>query len=149
MNIRNFFNSKSKKLNLSHAKNLFAMSTVDGECSKSETEFITRLCFNMGLTQKDIQNVLLNGKKIPFVLPPNRFETKQQFYELVFLMMLDGKIKRSEMDLCVNFAKKLGFQEEAVIIYKRAILEYDNSGLSKADIIAEIDNKYGDMLEDF
>ncbi|MBY0425995.1 MAG: TerB family tellurite resistance protein, partial [Cytophagales bacterium] len=48
-----------------------------------------------------------------------RFE---QIYELVQMMMADGKIHEQEMDFCVDVATKLGFRKAIVGIVVRKIV---------------------------
>ena len=116
------FESKKTKRIKTHLKNLIVLALADGNISAEELEILKRVGKKVGLNESDIKSFIGNPTSLKIELPDNDAERFDQIYELVQMMMADGKIHDEEMEFCVDVATKLGFRKAIVGIVVRKIV---------------------------
>lgn len=85
---------------------IIKLSDADHRIDQNEARFIHDLASKLGLTEEDVTNIHDHPEELRFTLPDNMLERMQQFYHLLFLMGIDGKITTEEREMC----RKLGFR---------------------------------------
>jgi uncharacterized tellurite resistance protein B-like protein len=116
------FESKKTKRIKTHLKNLIVLALADGNISAEELEILKRVGKKVGLNEGEIKSLIGNPASLKIELPDNDAERFDQIYELVQMMMADGKIHDEEMEFCVDVATKLGFRKAIVGIVVRKIV---------------------------
>lgn len=114
MSILEIFDWRNKKERLSHMRNLIVLSLSDNTPSREEFEIITKVGARIGLEEADLKRILERPESIDFIAPQNDDERIEQLYDMVAVMMVDGKIDSREVDYCKSIAIKLGFMPEVI-----------------------------------
>jgi uncharacterized tellurite resistance protein B-like protein len=108
MGILDLFQSKEKKEKLSHLKRLVALSAADGQVTNQELVAIASICEREGLSANQFEKLVKNPSSIELVQPKDYATKIKYLTDLVYLMMCDGKIDKSEIALCKGAAKEMG-----------------------------------------
>ena len=114
MNILEIFDGRDKEERLSHIRNLIVLSLRDDTPSKEEFEIIKNVGTRIGLTETDLKRILERPESIEFIAPKDDDERIEQLYDMVAVMMVDGKIDSREINYCKTVAIKLGFVPEVI-----------------------------------
>ncbi|WMJ73079.1 TerB family tellurite resistance protein [Cytophagaceae bacterium ABcell3] len=133
-----FFETKKTKHQKSHLRNLIALAKTDGFMSDSEIEYIFRVGDKMGLKYEDTQAVLEDVSVYDFVKPSNDDERFNEIFNLVQLMLVEGKIEDAEMDFCIEIARKSGVRPAIAGVLVRKITMDLMKGLNKETIKAQV-----------
>ena len=120
------FESKKTRAEKSHLKNLILLAMADGSLSPSECEVIYKIGAVRGLKEDEISELFENRQsedKTELGTPLTDTERYDQLFDLVTVMLADGKVADSEMDFCINVAQGLGFSKafSGVIVNKIAM----------------------------
>ena len=70
-----------------------------------------------------------------FVVAKDQKERVRQMIDMIFMMMVDGKIDQREMDICTSIGARLGFNPSGIRILVDKIVDAINKGNSEAQII--------------
>lgn len=93
----------------SHMKNLIEMAIVDGSFDLIEHDLLIKIAERNQIEESQLRSIHDNPNKIPFILPVDKQERFNQFYDLVHMMYIDKTIHPEEMKLCNIFATKFGY----------------------------------------
>ncbi len=138
MFLSNLFESSAKKKVKSHLTNLAALAKSDGSLHAKEKEFLEKLASRNGI-DKSYLNDLINGSKShQLVIPDNNSERFDQIFDLVQMMLADGILDESEMELCQQIAVKFGIRKPASGILIRKIAAGIKEGKSQQTVKAEV-----------
>lgn len=91
----------------SHIKNLISVALADGHLAEEEWALLSRVAQRLKMSTEEIQNIRNNPADVQFVVPKKYKEKIRQVNDLVALMMVDGDIDQSELELCKKIALKL------------------------------------------
>lgn len=122
----------------SHLKNLVAIAFADQHMERSESDLLYRVLDRLQLDGKEVIAIMAKPEKIAFVPPTDPKEQFAQIYELVNMMLVDGKIDRRELIICKNFSLRLGFSEEEVEKLIRFIVDAISEGHSKEETLNKL-----------
>jgi uncharacterized tellurite resistance protein B-like protein len=101
----------SRKQNKEHFKHLIQVAIADGNINDSEMLLLHQLGGKMGFTEPEIID-LIESTKNEAVVPPYELSKRfEQMYEIVKMILADGKIDNNEMRLATRLAIKYGFGE--------------------------------------
>ncbi len=114
MSILEIFDGRDKEERLSHIRNLIVLSLRDDTPSKEKFEIIKNVGTRIGLTETDLKRILERPESIEFIAPKDDDERIEQLYDMVAVMMVDGKIDSREINYCKTVAIKLGFVPEVI-----------------------------------
>jgi len=134
MGLQELFESFDKRKRKSHFKNLLAVAMSDGKLDNIEFDYIMTLAEKCYMSQEEVQRVIDFPEQISFYAPKTNKERFDQIYDLVCVMLIDGKIDERERSLCKMFAIKLGFR--TAIVDKLIIDIIDNAILGIAKDVA-------------
>jgi uncharacterized tellurite resistance protein B-like protein len=118
------FETKKARTEKTHLRNVITLAKADGKLSKSELNLIYKIGEARGLKNDEIQDLL--QEIIPssdIVLPNNDTERFNQIFDLVELMLADGRVADQEVDFCIEIAEKFGFSKAfaGVVVNKIAM----------------------------
>ena len=147
-----FYRQKQKE-RLKHLgifQNLYLIAAADGYIDPQEQQLLLEVARNLGLSQRDINHVIDHPEGLDFVIPDGEEERYFSLKNLVYMMVVDGKIDQKEYDLCLDFARRVGLDQEDVEVI---ITEYETMQAERAaeqDDIEEINlNTYLDVYHAF
>ena len=132
------FESKEKKKVKSHLVNLAALANSDGSMHDKEREFLEKLAGKNGIDKEALSGLLRNTKSHQLVIPDNNSERFDQIFDLVQMMLADGILEDSEMELCQQIAVKFGIRKPASGILIRKIAAGIKEGKSQQTVKSEV-----------
>lgn len=103
-----------RKIKLEHFKNLVAVAAADGYLNFREREFLTDRAEEAGLSEEEIEAMLLDAEKLRYMVPFNQVEREEQLNDAIFMSIIDGEIAEEEYQLCLCIAEKLGLKKDLV-----------------------------------
>lgn len=109
-----FFESREKKERKTTVMNVIAIMLADGEISDGERECLAQVCERVGMPEAELRELLAHPERIKFTPAKDEEGRLAQLADIVMMMMADGEISESEMDLCIGIAMLLGFPASAV-----------------------------------
>lgn len=104
-----FYQKKQAELagHLAIFQNLYLIAAADGHISEQEKDLLLEVARNLGLGQEDIDGIIDSDTPLEFILPEGKEDRFFSLKNLVYMMVVDGKIAPEEYDLCVEFARKV------------------------------------------
>ncbi len=127
-----------------HLSNLVFLAKIDDHFDKSEKELVYKIGSKNGLSNEKIEEVIGLAEKIDIVIPDNEEDQFEYLFNVVQMMMVDGKLYQKELDYCIEVAIRLGFKKIIVTVLIRAIedglklgLDADSIKKEAFDLIAE------------
>lgn len=90
---------------------LIKLSETDGEVEEREIQYILSVGLNVGLDEKQIIEIIKNRGSIIVDYPNSEVERLSLLYYLLFLMKIDQKLSKGEINTIYKVGFKLGFRE--------------------------------------
>jgi uncharacterized tellurite resistance protein B-like protein len=123
MGLSDLFNRNDKKKRRSHFKNLFSVARADGDVDRAEMDLVIGLAEKFHMSTDEVTRIIRNPEDIALVTPKTAEERMEHLYDLITVMMVDGRIDEKELFLCKSLAVKLGCSEESVDSLVRDLIE--------------------------
>lgn len=111
-------------------QNLYLVAAADGYIDPQEQQLLLEVARNLNLSQRDIDHVMDHPEGLDFIIPDDQEERYYTLKNLVYMMVVDGKVHEKEFALCVDFAERIGMDEEAV---EAIISEYETLQTERAN----------------
>ena len=89
-----------------HILMLIIMKDADKHSHYNEEKFIYDIANKMGLFVSDVKDAIDHPEKYKAALPKTYAERMTYFYHILYLMKIDGKVDKSEKEIC----RKIGFR---------------------------------------
>ena len=96
----------------SHMKNLIEMAAVDGNFDLVEYDLLKKIAKRNNISETQLKTIHDDHADIEFLLPVDKREKFDQFYDLVHMMSIDKSVHSEEMKLCNLFAVKFGYSRD-------------------------------------
>jgi uncharacterized tellurite resistance protein B-like protein len=134
------FESEASRIKKSHLKNLVSLAKLDGHVSKEEFDFLLKVGARNGVNQTDIRKMISMTTTVNVTKPDNDSERFEIIYDLIQMILADGKMDENELDFAIDLAIKLGFRPaiSGVLVRKIALDIVD--GHAKEVIYDKVDN---------
>lgn len=126
-------------------QNLYLIAAADGVIEEVEQHFLLEVAHKLGLTQWDIDSVIKKYPDIDFVIPEDPDEGWYSLKNLVYMMVVDGTIETTEYGLCVEFARRIGEDAQAV---EKILAEYEDLQREREEQQSEIERQNIDTYLD-
>ena len=107
----------------SHLRNLIALAMKDGQLDRREKDLLEIIAQEWGLSSDEIGVIEADPNKIEFVVPDSPDTRFAMLYDTVEMAIIDGELKRAELDICDALAHRLGFPAHAIRTIIDGILE--------------------------
>jgi uncharacterized tellurite resistance protein B-like protein len=114
MSILNVFDHPGKRQNREYFIQLVRSAKADDIIHNSELELLHRIGSKLGFTEPEIINLIEQTDKTDYIPPYELAKRFEQVYEVVGVIMADGKVDDSEMRLVTGFAVKSGFSDDEI-----------------------------------
>lgn len=134
------FEPRKVKQEKAHVKNLIALANVDGVLAHSELNLIFKFAEARGLRKEEVEALLEEPYNSDFKIPASDTERFNQIFELIEVMLADGKVEDSEVDFCITIAQKLGFSKAFAGVVVNKIAMGISNDLEKEAIRSEMES---------
>jgi hypothetical protein len=114
MSVLNVFDHPGKKQNKEYFVQLVRSAKADDIIHNSELELLHRIGTKLGFTEPEIIHLIAETDKYDYIPPYELAKRFEQVYEVVGMVMADGKVDESEKRLVTGFAIKSGFSDEEI-----------------------------------
>jgi len=142
MGLLNLFNNYEKKKRRSHFKNLFAVARADGDVDRAEMDLVIGLAEKFHMSTDEVTKIIRDPDAVALVTPKTPKERMEHLYDLITVMMVDGKIDEKELFLCKSLGVKLGCGEENIDSLVRDLIEQAMNGVSPEKTAEKLLKKY-------
>ncbi len=118
--------------------NVVSVMVADGRIDPRELVMLETIRKRLKISKEELNNIIKNPQSIEFVRPSSETERRAQLVDMVFMMMADEKIEKSELKTVVKFGVTLGFNPERVrIMIKSIILRALRTNKTRDQIIVD------------
>jgi uncharacterized tellurite resistance protein B-like protein len=142
MGLLDLFNNYDKKKRRSHFKNLFAVARADGDIHRDEMDLVIRLAEKFHMSTKEVTRIIRNPDTVTMVRPKTPAERMELLYDLITVMLVDGRIDEKELFLCKSLGVKLGCGEESIDATVRDLIEQAMNGITPDKAVEKMLKKY-------
>jgi uncharacterized tellurite resistance protein B-like protein len=104
----------TKSQNVDFFQNLLLVAIADRYLEESESNFLVQIGQQLGLTEEDVAHLADKHQDLTFIVPATLQERLKQLDAVVQMMLADGQIHQKEYNLCLEFAKQIGIDQEAL-----------------------------------
>jgi hypothetical protein len=123
-----------------HFLRLYQMALSDDDFSMYELKMLYKIAEERGVSAKSLDGILLNPIDTRNILPQTLEEKIAYLYDLVLMILSDGRIDISERITLEKYIRLFGFVEENIAEIANYLLEAVEAGKTKSDILNEIQN---------
>jgi len=135
-----WFEGKDAKRRKSALVTVLQVMVADGKVDPSEKMFLAKVCARLGVKEKELKKVLANPSAVQFTPPNDNKERIFQLFDVILMMLADGRIDQREMDLCIYAGRRLGFPQATVPKLVNGIIERANQGADRSEVAVEFSN---------
>ncbi|MBL4651492.1 MAG: hypothetical protein JKY53_01310 [Flavobacteriales bacterium] len=121
------FKSFSKKKKLSHFRNLAAMAHTDNHFDDNEKKLLISLAKKYDISENEI-DLVLSENEINFIQPTKLKDKLEQIFQLVLMMLADGKVLPEEKAFCVSCCQNLDLHDHVANDMLNYVKIADNEG---------------------
>ena len=108
--LNDILNTQQKKL--AFFQNLVLVAVADGRLEEHEQDFLLQLGNRIGLTAADVRPLADNLGVLSFVVPADGPQKTLELQTLVQMMLQDGQLDTREYDLCLDYARRIGYSKQ-------------------------------------
>jgi hypothetical protein len=135
-----WFEGKEAKQRKSALVTVLQVMLADGKISPSEQVFLAKVAARLGMKEKELKKVLANPSAVEFTPPKDNRERVYQLFDVILMMLADGRVDQREMELCIHAASRLGFPTSTVPTLVNGIVQRINQGAAREQVAAEFAN---------
>jgi len=115
-----FFEEKITRLNEDHIRNLALLAKVDGYVHEDELDLLYKIAERLNYDRAEVNRLVNSMNEYRPRIPVLYSQRLGQLFDLVMMMLADGRIQETELRFCKNLAKHFGFKASIV----KAIINY-------------------------
>ncbi|MCA6074783.1 hypothetical protein [Fulvivirga sedimenti] len=123
---------------MSHLNNLIAVALADGTLDQTEWDRLATIAANRGVSQEELHQIREEAETIKFVAPASHRDKIFQIYELVEVMIADGRVDQEELLICRKLAEKLSIHPRIITDMLARMLQLIREDKDPEIIIDEI-----------
>ncbi|AQX02074.1 hypothetical protein CMU66_05705 [Elizabethkingia anophelis] len=123
-----------------HFLRLYQMALSDDDFSLAELKMLYKIAEERGVPAKSLDEILLSPVNTRNILPQTIEEKIAYLYDLVLMILSDGRIDINERIALEKYIRLFGFTEENISAIAEYLLEAVRNGKTKNDILHEIQN---------
>ncbi|PSR53606.1 hypothetical protein AHMF7605_08740 [Adhaeribacter arboris] len=103
-------NTKQKKL--AFFQNLVLVAVADRHLDKQESDFLVTIGQRLNLSEEDTRPIADNLPLLSFIIPEDGLQKTMELQTLVMMVVQDGRIEEREYNLCLDYARRIGYSRE-------------------------------------
>jgi hypothetical protein len=117
---------------------LYAIALSDFEMHPLEIEFLTEFGKSKGVSEVEIEHMLLNPVNFDDALPDTIEDRIESLYHLAQMIWADGKIAEEELKLLKRFCKTFGFKDENIQAIADFLIERARLKVPVSEVVREV-----------
>ncbi len=117
---------------------LFKLMGADDEENLKELGYVMHVGMQLGLEDKDLQEIKLNKDQYHLQPPIEEKERVTILYYLLFFMKADGQIKPKEEEMVRHVGIKLGFRPEMTSDLVTVLKNHANEDVPPEELLSKI-----------
>ena len=110
MNVLHYLEHHSKKLSREHFVHLVKIALVDGKVDNSEHEMLFQFGKKLSFTDQEIEAIIQTPGKTTFHPTYELNDRFDQLFDIVKLLLVNGKASNDSINMASCYAVALGFQ---------------------------------------
>ncbi|MXS72679.1 hypothetical protein [Chryseobacterium binzhouense] len=123
-----------------HFLRLYQMAICDEDFSPLELKMLYKSAEERGISQKNLDEILLNPINSKNLIPENLDEKVEYLYDLTAMIWADGIVSPNEYSALQKYVLMFGFLEENVNDIVDYFIEAVKNGKTKTEIINALNN---------
>jgi hypothetical protein len=112
---------------------LIHLAAIDGEFANVEKSFIKEICDRNGVTKAEFEQLVRNPDPIASLGALSYARVVEYMSDSLSLMIVDGKIRQSEVILCEDIGLRLGYQKKHIDVVIKKLK--DNTDTTSSEIV--------------
>lgn len=124
------------------------MAHADNHFDDNERKLLVNLAKKYGLSQKEIDLVISESDKISFIKPENLKDKLEQIFQLVLMMLADGKVLSEEKEFCINCCRQLDLHDHVAQDMLNYVKVADNEGYEGDEAFEFILTKFSSVRDE-
>ncbi len=114
MSTLDYFDHPEKKQEKEHFNHMIEVAIADGVIHANEMEMLRRMGRRIGLTEPEFESLISTAKKSAYHPPYELSKRFSQMYDIVSMILADGKVTNAEYNITYSLALKSGFTEHEI-----------------------------------
>jgi len=123
-----------------HFLRLYQMAICDDNFSSLELKALYKSAEQRGISQKNLDEILLNPINSKIVIPKSIEEKVDYLYDLTIMIWADGEVSPNERLSLEKYVLLFGFMEENVLQIMDYLINSVKEGKTKTDIFNDLKN---------
>ncbi|WP_312767194.1 hypothetical protein [Epilithonimonas sp.] len=123
-----------------HFLRLYQMAICDDNFSSLELKALYRSAEERGISQKNLDEILLNPISSKVTIPESIEEKIDYLYDLTVMIWADGEVSPNERASLEKYVLMFGFMEENALQIVEYLIDSVKEGKSKTDIFNDLKN---------
>lgn len=123
-----------------HFLRLYQMAICDDNFSPLELKALYKSAEERGISQKKLDEILLNPVNSKMVVPESIEEKIDYLYDLTVMIWADGIVSPNERTSLEKYVLMFGFLEENVLQIVDYLIDSVKEGKTKTDILNDLKN---------
>jgi len=123
-----------------HFLRLYQMAICDDNFSSLELKALYKSAEERGISQKNLDEILLNPTNSKLTIPESIEEKIDYLYDLTVMIWADGEVSANEKSSLEKYVIMFGFMEENALQIVDFLINSVKEGKSKTDIFNDLKN---------
>ena len=123
-----------------HFLRLYQMAICDDNFSPLELKALYKSAEDRGISQKNLDEILLNPINSKIAIPESIEEKVDDLYDLTVMIWADGEVSSNERSSLEKYVLMFGFMEENSVQIVDYLIDSVKEGKSKSDIFNDLKN---------
>lgn len=123
-----------------HFLRLYQMAICDDNFSSLELKALYKSAEERGISQKSLDEILLNPINSKITIPESIEEKIDYLYDLTVMIWADGEVSSNEKSSLEKYVLMFGFMEENSSEIVDFLIDSVKEGRSKTDIFNDLNN---------
>jgi len=96
---------------------------ADGELDDKEAQALMQVATRLGISETEVRGIIAQHKTIQFVLPKDPKDRVRQLWDLLLIVLVDGRVEERELAILERFALKLRLRSAVATALVRRLQE--------------------------
>jgi len=110
------------------------MAKADGYYDQVEKDYLLKIAKSYNISAKNMEEVEKYSTQVAMAQSGNSDMVYRQLYELVGMMLADGIVHNTEIELCVRFAEEMGVAQGNGSAFIGKLVKAIEQGAGEADM---------------
>lgn len=108
--LEDILDTQQKKL--AFFQNIILVAAADKFLDTNESNLLLLIGNRLGLSPEDVAPIVDNMGVLSFIIPEDGLQKTLELQTLVQMMMQDGDVHEKEYNLCLDYARRIGYGKD-------------------------------------